>query len=109
MAHGNRFYLVSFSDLDIQQDIDFNLPKGCTVNAVFQSNTGRNFLWYNNISCIQFDMNDCQVLNRGLIKDVFPRVPGDISPVFRYIDERNIYYKYIEFKKELYAFKYYFA
>lgn len=39
---------ISFSDLNIQKNIRLNLPKDTEVNGVFQTDNGRNSIWYNN-------------------------------------------------------------
>lgn len=101
------FQSVAFPNLNIQQDIIINLPDKANINAAFQTNAGKTYIFFNNKSFIEFNENDSQILNRGRIKDMFPGIPENVVSAFQYIDghlyffHQDVYYKYNEFTRTL--------
>ncbi|XP_050516385.1 matrix metalloproteinase-18-like [Diabrotica virgifera virgifera] len=108
VTSNNTMYSVSFPSITISRDIPlFILPPHAEINVVFQTHTGKTYIWYDNTSFIEYDDIIDLVISRGLIKDIFPGVPTTVKSVFKYIDghlyflDGSTYYKYNEFTKKI--------
>ncbi|XP_050500759.1 matrix metalloproteinase-18-like [Diabrotica virgifera virgifera] len=108
VASNNTIYSVSFPSITISRDIPlFVLPPHAEINVVFQTHTGKTYIWYDNTSFIEYDDLIDLVISRGLIKDIFPGVPTTVKSVFKYTDghlyflDGSTYYKYNEFTKKI--------
>ncbi|CAH1109212.1 unnamed protein product [Psylliodes chrysocephalus] len=105
----NKYFSVSFPAVQVIDDFSINMPNNTHINAIFQSNSGRSYFLYNNMSYIEFSNDFTIILNRGRIRDVFPGIPQDISSEFRWIDghiyffRQSRYCKFSEFTRRVVA------
>ncbi|CAH2021490.1 unnamed protein product [Acanthoscelides obtectus] len=105
----NNYFSASFPTIKFLDNFSIDIPDRARINAIFQSNAGRSYTFYNNMSYIEFSNDFTDVLNRGRIRDIFPELPEDISLAFRWIDghiyffRHATYYKFNEFTRKVVA------
>ncbi|XP_072400573.1 interstitial collagenase-like [Diabrotica undecimpunctata] len=105
----NKYFSASFPSIQYIDNFTLNIPKKAHINAIFQSNSGQSYTFYNNMSYIEFSNDFTSEVRRGWIKDIFPGIPEDISLALRWIDghiyffRQNTYYKFNEFTRKVVA------
>ncbi|XP_072394931.1 matrix metalloproteinase-18-like [Diabrotica undecimpunctata] len=105
----NKYFSASFPSIQYIDNFTLNIPKKAHINAIFQSNSGQSYTFYNNMSYIEFSNDFTSEVRRGWIKDIFPGIPEDISLALRWIDghiyffRQNTYYKFNEFTRKVIA------
>ncbi|CAH1993770.1 unnamed protein product [Acanthoscelides obtectus] len=71
----NNYFSASFPTIKFLDNFSIDIPDRARINAIFQSNAGRSYTFYNNMSYIEFSNDFTDVLNRGRIRDIFPGLP----------------------------------
>ncbi|CAH1224568.1 unnamed protein product [Diabrotica balteata] len=105
----NKYFSASFPSIQFIDNFSLNIPNKARINAIFQSNTGRSYTFYNNMSYIEFSNDFTSEVQRGRVKDIFPGIPEDISLALRWIDghiyffRQRTYYKFNEFTRKVVA------
>ncbi|XP_050505192.1 matrix metalloproteinase-16-like [Diabrotica virgifera virgifera] len=105
----NKYFSASFPSIQYIDNFSLNIPNKARINAIFQSNAGRSYTFYNNMSYIEFSNDFMTESGRGKIKDLFPGIPEDISLAFRWTDghiyffRQSNYYKFNEFTRKVVA------
>ncbi|XP_050505296.1 hatching enzyme-like [Diabrotica virgifera virgifera] len=105
----NKYFSASFPSIQFIDKFSLNIPNKAHINAIFQSNAGRSYTFYNNMSYIEFSNDFLNESGRGKIKDLFPGIPEDISLAFRWTDghiyffRQSNYYKFNEFTRKVVA------
>ena len=94
------FSIIEFPSLIIKKGWEnrnlnaFGLSRFVNINAIFNSYTGRIFIFYDNLYFIEINECDFAKKSYGLISERFSGLPGsDIINAFRY-DNGNLYFFY---------------
>jgi hypothetical protein len=86
----NRIFVIDYPSFKIKSGwydyplVDLGVPQEKKINYIFNSYTGKAFIFYDNFYSLELEECLYRGKTHGMIYDLFPGLPSGINNAFRY-------------------------
>ena len=103
----NKYYVIEFPSFRINRTgnvRELGVPNNQKIRAIFNTYTGRTFLFYGHYYFIELDECNLKQKDHGFITEIFPGLPTDVNGAFRYRNGMLYFFRKKNNKMDLYEY-----